>query len=161
MPESIAIKERILRQIRTDMAAMTDVAAAYRWDARGETNYENLSAIIVEGDEEAEHVNIQKTDKMLPVSVCLLVTPDSSASERSSVTTVRWQARIEQKVIANRHWQETVGSVQLASDTHILSAATVEFEDGLLQIIVTFLVFYEHDEGNPYVLTGQIALLEE
>ena len=54
MAEPIPIKERILRQLRTNAATITDIGTVRRWDARGITDAAVLDAVVAPGDETEE-----------------------------------------------------------------------------------------------------------
>lgn len=162
MPTGVPIKERIVRQVLAEVNAITDLATARRWDARGVDDDDHLDARVIENEESVDNDaegNIGWTHKTLNLEVCVKLIPDESVSTATASLVNRWQAEVEKAVMADPY--HTASSVRLAQDTKVTGVAQAILDEGIVQATVRFAIQYAHDRNDPFVLTGVITRLEE
>ncbi len=155
MPEAIPIKERILRQLRTNAATITGIGTVRRWDTRAKTTPIHLDAIVAVSDETAEEGpqgTIGYTDKTLPVIVAVILFPNEASDDDSDWLRNRWQARLEQELMADPAIVEAVTLERLAIDTQITAIPGPDYAEGSLSAAVQVDVTYRHDRNSPYTL---------
>ena len=153
MPEAIPIRERILRQLRTNAATITGIGTVRRWDTRAKFTPIHLDAVVAASDETAEEGpqgTIGYTDKTLPVVVAVILFQSEASDDDSDWLRNRWQARLEQKLMANPAIIEAVTNQRLAIDTQISLIDGPDYAEGSLSAAVQVDVTYRHDRNSPY-----------
>lgn len=170
---AISIKERILRQMRTNMAAVTGAAAAYRFSARG--RWHNGSAfidrlerdsiiVICQSDDVIEQAlggNQAPVTKRMRVVCGTVLMPDDDATTSHDTLMRRWEALMENKARATRFVFE--GSVQLAIEARVVDVPDAAVEQGQREFVpaVYVQVEYMHDRNDPHKLGTVIATTYE
>lgn len=173
MAVNVSVKERILRQLRTTCAAVTGVAAAYRWDvgrwwngsAWVETLPRNSVSLTVESDDvvdEAMGTN-GPIMKRMSVSVGIKLMRDGDDSTSYDTLVRRWENDLEAALMANPFVIETATSVRLATDSQVTSLPGPATDTGQTEVVPTLLiqVDYRHDRNSPKALGSAIAAVTE
>ena len=164
MPENIPIRERILRQVATNLEGVTGIGTVRRWDGKGTANVAPLDCFVVEEDEsalEGPNGGIGYTDKHLPLLIAVVLFPDESSSEADSWTRNRWQARLEEKIVADPYITEAITEEKLAIDVSVVSVDGPDLAEGSISAAIRALVVYRHERTNPYRLGTLITVQAE
>lgn len=167
MPESIPIRERICRAVKTAMETITGVGTVYRVNpagvAAGTESYKTNDIIIVDRGEELADIEQANgywvVKKRLEIGLAFVYLPDPESSVANADQRNRYMAAVEVAALSNRTW--TVSGTRLATFTFIDSIDEPEFADGQWYCGITIMVEYMHEDGNPYRYSTAIAVLEE
>lgn len=175
MPESISIRERICRQVRTNVAAISGIGDVVRWDARGKyragstwvETLDHLDAMVFASDDEGiaegSEGSIGTVIKTLPVFVFVVIRQDEDDTTSTDALVNKWLAALEYKLTADPFVIETATSVRLASDSEVTRLYSAPREEGEREAIagVMFEVEYTHDRNSPYQYGTAIPVLTE
>lgn len=168
---AVSIKERILRQLRTTAAAVTNVSAAYRWDVGRWHNgsaYVNTLArdsveVICTDDDLVEESMNGPLMKRAQVAVQIKLVRDSDDTTVYDSLVRRWENDLEKAVMTDPFITETSTSVRLATDSRILNLPGPATDRGQTEVVpqVIVEVDYRHDANNPSKLGTVIAAVTE
>ena len=163
MSESVAIRERIEREVKATLEGMTGVGTVYRWTGRANINLQHLDAVVIPEEDAIEDGAQGDTGwlhKALSLMVAVVLMPDEEATENHCALRNRWQARLEQAIANNYEMTETATSKRLAVDTSFQSVDAPDIIDGALTVALRVIVHYEHPRNDPYTAPGVSALVE-
>lgn len=168
---AVSIKERILRQLRTIAAAVTNVAAAYRWDVgrwhNGSAYIDTLARDSVEvvctDDNLVEESMNGPLTKRAQVAVQIKLVRDSDDTTVYDSLVRRWENDLEKAIMADPFVTETSTSVRLATDSRILNLPGPATDRGQYEVVpqVIVEVDYRHDADNPSKLGTVITAVTE
>lgn len=173
MPSNISIKERILRQVRTTCAAVTGVAAAYRWDtgrwwngsAWVETMPRNSIMVAVESDDVVGEGlgTTGPTMKQMNLSVGIKLVRDSDDTTVYDSLVRRWENDIEKALLADPFIAETATGVRLAADSRVTTLPGPQSDSGQPEVVpsVILQIDYRHNRTDPSVLGTTITAVTE
>ncbi len=153
MPEAIPIKERILRQLRANVATITGIGTVRRWDTRAKFTPIHLDAIVAvvsESGEEGPQGTIGYTDKTMSAVVAVILFQSEASDDDSDWLRNRWQARLEEKLMADPAIVEAVTLERLAIDTKDPTHIEPDYAEGSISAAVQVDVTYRHDRNSPY-----------
>ena len=175
MPVSVAISERILRQVRTDVAAITGIGTVVRMSAPGRwwTGSEWLDELgdtdaqVVFGGEdvisEAIGGNSAPVTKRMRVGVAVSVARPETETTPTDAKIQYWNALVEQAVMSNAQIAETATSVRLASETRLANVPETLTTQGQRESVALkfFEIDYLHERNNPFRFGTVIPLVTE
>lgn len=170
---SISIKDRILRQIRTNMATVTGVPVVVGYSSRGrwydgaawiERLPRDSMIVLCQSDDPTEQAigdNSAPITKRMRVACGILLNPDDDDSTSHDTLLRRWEALMENKARATPFVYE--GSVQLAINSDVVDQPEPETAEGAREFVpvVTIQVDYMHDRDDPTSLGTAITTLQE
>lgn len=169
MPTAISIKDRILRQIRTDMESVTGVQMVVGYSFRGrwydganwvERLPRDSMVVLCQSDDPIEQAigdNSAPVTKRMRVACGMLLRPDEDDTTSHDTLLRRWEALMENQARATPFVYE--GSVQLAVNSDIVDAPEPETAEGQREFIpvVTIQVDYMHDRDDPTAMGSAIV----
>lgn len=169
---NVSIKERILRQIASDVAAITGVSVVVRFSARGRWYNTGTSAwierlprdaamVVCQSDEPQEEALNGPVFRTMTVAVGIKCLPDNDDTTSDDVTVCRWEWQIEQALASNPTVND--GTDDLAVDVRVLSIPTVDVDADVREFrpLVLFEIDYQHDLANVNTLNGRLTLVTE
>lgn len=164
MPSPISIRERIVRQWKTNIAAITDVTigTVHRWDARVDHQaYQPADLwVIVDAVAYKPEEQLAWLEQSIDLCVRAYVPAPDNGTLTTAIVADRWMAAIEKVLLSDRFTTETATGVKLSYDMQIDSAEIAELQDGVTHVAVTTKVFFRTSRTTPYS-SGAIAETQE
>ncbi len=157
--ESLSIKERIERQLKTNLATISGIGSVERWQANGQPHRQDLTCYVVpddeiyEGGEQESGLYVVR----LPIEIALLQRQAKDDTEDSGFKHNRWLKLLHQKVMADTNLTETTTNALLALDIQVTGTSNPISETGqpefytILEIEVTYEINRENPTLNPHV----------
>lgn len=166
MPSKISIRERIMRQWRTNLAAITevDIGTVHRFDTR-HVQVEPGDIELVEESAEYLHDstsgNVGTLDQTMDIRVAVNVPAPVDGSDPTGSVTARYLAAVEEKLLSDRFTIETATTQKLTYDLKLVGAKINDFASGVVHCEVIFRVYFRTSRTDPYLYATLITLQTE
>lgn len=158
-----SIRERILVQRRSEMAAISGIGTVYRWDARGTSDpLDHLDGILRIVEETAEDMMPAYSNRppdvecRMTIAYGVVIYQPEDASTATEILINQWRGLIEDAIHANPLVTETATSAQLAVDSTPQEVDGDEFEDGAVHACYREVIEYRTD-GNDVSVHGTLV----
>jgi len=155
MADAIPIKERIVRQIVTNLGEVATFATVRRWTGDGRTTVVNLDVVVVVEDEtaaEGPQGTVGYTDKRMALLIAVVFWPVEGAETEVDTLRHRYQGLVETALTADPYVVEAETSQPLAYDLAATMADGPDFAEGSVSAAVRCTVSYRHDRTSVYTL---------
>lgn len=175
MPVSVTISERILRQIRSDVAGITGIGNVVRRSLTGRwwTGTEWLDGlgdgaaqVIFSGCDvlsEALGGDSAPITKRMRVAVAVSVVRPETEQTATDSKIQNWNALVEEAVMGNQQVVETATSTRLAIESRVSNVPDVLTVQGQSEgVALTFFeVDFMHERDNPFRFGTAVPLATE
>lgn len=173
MPTPVPVNERILRQIRTDVAAISGIGTVVRFSSTGRwwtgtewlNGLQHLDAMVVFSGEQEIQQSLGNSAALvtmrMTVGVGVVIAPSEEVTTSTDSTLRDWISRVKTKVMTNHQITES-GGTRLAIETRVSNVPDVTTTEGQRETnaLTFFEVDYMHPRNNPTVGPG-ITVFEE
>lgn len=159
MAENITIKERIERQIVSQIEAVTGIGDVERWEALGNKR-DSLTCYVIGLDEQPTDDGVGGDSDIVSVDfdvrIALLVAMKDSDTDSASLIHNRWLGKLEAAIGTNDTFTESDTSEVLANWVMKAGTSNPPVDDGQPEfyVILDLIVTYDHYRLNPYAGPG-------